>query len=433
MIAHMPGSGRPNILMVITDQQRADAVGYENSKVYTPHLDTLAATGTVCNLAFAQSPQCQPSRASLLTGRYPTAHRVWWNELTMPATERTIANYLADAGYSTGYFGKLHFYGDDGHGQTARHFGFQQTFLMEDWMDMVSGKRSGLKGPSLIEQEFYGPMGQHHWTGRFTHREIHHEEVITAKAIDFIRTAPRPFLAVVGFHGPHPPYAAPDEFSRLYNPQEMTVPSRVVYNYHGQPLSDSDWRDLKVQYYGAVSWIDYCLGQLLAEMDSTAIVVYTSDHGDILGDHGYFSKGLFAYEGNVRVPLVLRIPPFAGYYPHLVQHIDLVPTLLRLAGVAVPPGIQGHSLVEVLQSGDVLNRHVLSMIGYSPRLRMLRTERFKYWMYDQIEVVFDLKEDPGETRNIHRNLSLLLHLRGLLLKSLIQCEDPLPVPPVTRR
>jgi hypothetical protein len=87
----------------------------------------------------------------------------------------------------------------------------------------------------------------------------------------------------------------------------------------------------------------------------------------------------------------------------------------------------------VLQSGDVLNRHVLSMIGYSPRLRMLRTERFKYWMYDQIEVVFDLKEDPGETRNIHRNLSLLLHLRGLLLKSLIQCEDPLPVPPVTRR
>jgi arylsulfatase A-like enzyme len=208
----------------------------------------------------------------------------------------------------------------------------------------------------------------------------------------------------------------------------MTVPHRVVYNYQGQALSDDNWRELKVQYYGAVSWIDDCLGRLLAAVDSNTVVVYTSDHGDILGDHGYFSKGMFAYEGNVRVPLVLRGPGLpARRYPHLVQHVDLLPTLLRLAGCGVPLGVQGRCLLDYLRTGDVLNKQVVSMVGYSPRLRMLRTDRFKYWLCDQTEVAFDLVKDPGENDNI-RDLPLLAHLRWQMVRALIRCEDSLPAP-----
>lgn len=413
--------GRLNVLVVVTDQQRADAVGYENKLVKTPYLDVLAAQSVVCNATYVQSPQCQPSRASIFTGRYPTAHKVWWNGVKIPESELTLGNYLRDAGYSTGYFGKLHFDGWYDHTGVAKHFGFDKSFLYEDWTASF-GLGFKTARQTTVEKEFYGPMSTKTWTGRLSSPELHHEEIVTNKAISFIESTNRPFLCVVGFHGPHPPYAAPDIYSKLYDPSKMSVPTKE------SNLSRDEWRALKVQYYGSVSWIDACVGRLLDVVGHDTLVIFTSDHGDILGDHGLFSKGMFAYEGNVRVPLIMRLPQVMPCsYPYLVQSIDILPTVLEACEIKIPIAVQGKSLFGAVQTGEVVNQSVLSMIGHKPRLRMVRTPHHKYWVCGEEEVVFDLVKDPLElNRNAHRDH--LAQLRLLLLQSLIRSEDPLPVP-----
>lgn len=424
---------RPNVLVVLTDQQRADAVGFETPWVVTPNLDRLARESVRFPLCFVQSPQCQPSRASIFTGRYPTAHRVWWNETALPGTERTLGNYLRDAGYRTGYFGKLHFDGGP-HTQVARHFGFDDSYLFEDWAMSFGGKSQ----KTLVEREFYGPMSTRTWTGVLSSREFHHEEIVTDRAAAFMREARAPFLCVVGYHGPHPPYAAPAEFGALYDRAKMTVPDKRPPNQNGHRMTDDEWRALKVQYYGSVSWIDDCLGRLLASAPPGTMVVYTSDHGDILGDHGLFSKGLYAYDGNTRVPLLIKFPfgP-AGSYQHLTESIDILPTVLGECEVEIPTGVQGQDLRWAVRAGQPAHRYVLSMIGRSPKLRMVRTTGHKYWMCGNEEALFDLTEDPGETVNrsvrprIQSGTSLAPareELLFLLAQGLVRAEDPLPLP-----
>jgi arylsulfatase len=419
MIHHVHG---PSVLLVITDQQRANATGYEQSFIHTPNLNALARSGIVCKSAYVQSPQCQPSRASIFTGRYPTAHRVWWNGIQMPRNELTLGNYLSGAGYRTGYFGKMHFDGVGGHTEIARHFGFQHSFLYEDWANSFIGAFKTSK--SRIESEFYGPMSRPNWTGRLSNRDGHHEEIVTDRAVSFIEGSERPFFCVVSYHGPHPPYAAPDEFSALYDPKEMTAPtSKTERN-----LSRQDWQAIKTQYYGSVSWIDDCFGRLLKVIDDNTIVVYTSDHGDILGDHGLFSKGLYAYDGNTRVPLVFKFPAMrSSVYPHLVQSIDILPTILKACDVAIPVGVQGVNLFDHFEYMKQANEFVLSMVGHKSRLRMVRNNSYKYWTVGDEEVLFDLRVDPSESKNI-ANSDGVSKMRLLLIKALVQAEDPLPQP-----
>ncbi len=425
-------TGRPNVLIIIADQLRWDAVGYTNHIVYTPNIDALATESVVCSSAFVQSPQCQPSRASIFTGRYPTAHRVWWNGIVMPRNEKTIGNYLREAGYHTGYFGKLHFDGDDQVTKRATYFGFNESFLFEDWMKLDWMKLFSTNygtTKSKVKDEFWGPMTTKTWTGRFGERELHHEEVITHKAISFIERTNRPFLCVVGFHGPHPPYAAPDEFSRLYQREQMPVPIKQVVNQNGHVLTDDEWRELKAQYYGSVTWIDDCVGRLLRALGPDTIVICTSDHGDILGDHGLFSKGVFAFDGNVRVPLLMKLPNVKPMdYSHLVQSIDIVPTILSACEINVPLGVQGKDLSAAFGHNESVNSAVLSMIGHTPRLRMVRTANLKYWLCGDEEYLFDLVGDPREEFNLCVDPALLSRMRLLLAQSLIRAEDPLPLP-----
>jgi len=428
MLIHEPEKSKPNLLFIIADQMRADAIGYVNNLIKTPHLNYLATKSIVCKNAFVQSPQCQPSRASIMTGRYPTAHRVWWNEIPIAMTERTIGNYLVDAGYQTGYFGKLHFDGDRSHSEIAHHFGFQRSFLFEDWQQFISSRHLSKKIANPIETEFYGSMNNPTWTGEFTNRVLHHEEIITEKAIEFIKSASLPWCAIVGFHGPHPPYASPPEFNRQYSLDDMSVPSMPVHTYAGYKISPIEWKQLKRQYYGSISWIDECVGKLVATTCDNTIIVFTSDHGDILGDHGHFSKGLFAYDGTIKVPLIIKIPEI-GYcdYRHLVQSIDILPTLLHALNIPIPRCVQGINLINAFKNNNAVNRAVVSMIGYAPRLRMIRTMNYKYWIYGDQEYTFDLISDPGENVNIAPNHPTT-DMRFQLLKALINCEDSVPHP-----
>jgi len=428
---HVVRNSKPNVIIIITDQQRFDAVGYVNPNIITPNLNKLASESVICAEAFVQSPQCQPSRASILTGRYPTAHRVWWNETKLAPTELTIGNYFEAAGYSTGYFGKLHIDGDSDYTSVAKHFGFRHTFLSEDWQLMATGKllQTGKSIPNRIREEFFGPMATKTWVGQLSNRSLHHEDMITTKAVEFIQSQTEPYLAVISYNGPHPPYAAPTEFSQLYDPSTLSVPKERVPNLMGHVLSSSEWRELKRQYYGAVSWIDDNVGRILS-IDQSAIVVFLSDHGDILGDHGLFSKGIFAYDGNIRIPLLFKIPGVnPSDYRHLVQTIDILPTLLHAVGVGGTPGIQGKSLLEHFKSDTAANNYVISMLCHSQRLRMIRTKSWKYWVHGAREFLYDLQNDPSEERNIAHSGKHALHAaRYGLLQALIHCEDPLPLP-----
>lgn len=414
MLSHVIGNKCPNILFILTDQQRHDAVGYTNNVVQTPYLDKLASRSVRCLTAYTQSPQCQPSRASLLTGRYPTAHRVWWNGVPLPLTETTIANCLNAIGYSTAYFGKAHVTQIvDTDAQAMRHFGFQHFYLYQDWVTSDVG--------ILGRSEYYAAMSDQMWTGRFTRRDIHHEDVITQKAVDFIQQARSPYFAIVSYVGPHPPYAAPPPFCDQYNVDDMSV--------NAKSINIGRWRELKAQYYGCVSWIDDNIGILLNHITDDTLVIFTSDHGDILGDHGLFSKGVYAYEGNTRVPLLFyhqSLPSMT--YKHLVQLIDIMPTVLDWAGCQRPPSIQGKTLSLALLDDRPVNEYVLSMIGYENRLRMIRTGRYKYWWSDISEHLYDLQIDPDELCTA-TDTQLLTEMRFALMRALVAAEDPLPVAP----
>jgi arylsulfatase len=415
---------RYNVLFIITDQQRHDAVGYIDNQVLTPNLDLLASKSVIFPKTFVQSPQCQPSRASIWTGRYPTAHKVWWNETPLSSSEISIGNYFNNDGYTTGYFGKFHVDLDPPEHChiRARRLGFDHLYLTEDWQSSVNRSIAG---------EFYDPMKNKIWTGQFSRRHLHHEDVITDHAVDFISNTSNPYLAIVSYHGPHPPYAAPFEFSCLYKDRSFKNPSaQNIPNPNDYLMSNDDWNSLKMQYYGGVSWIDDNISRLLSTIDSNTIVVFTSDHGDILGDHGLFSKGLYAYDGNIRVPLLMHIPGFkTAQYDHLVQSIDILPTLLDLCGIRSNRGIQGSSLVDYIRNNSKANNYVLSMLCFTDRLRMIRTNKWKYWMAGSNEFLFNVEKDKEEINNlVDTNNKALYDMRYLLLKALIKAEDPLPLP-----
>lgn len=397
-----------NVLLIITDQLRHDAVGYVKPWIHTPNLNKLAEISVNYTAAYTQSPQCQPSRASLMTGRYPTAHRVWWNSIDLPLSEKTLGNYFKNAGYRTAYFGKAHLNYDDK--AVMPHFGFDQSFLYEDWLRSPSNRAARLEYQTIIKS--------HHWVGEFKRdRSEHHEDVITNEAIEWLQNNRNPSFAVVSFVGPHPPYAAPAPFNSYYNELMST----------DQP---EHWRAIKSQYYGMITWIDDNIGRILEHVDDNTIIIFTSDHGDILGDHGLFSKGMYAYEGNTRVPLLIRYPGIeAAKYDHLVQTIDILPTLLSAADIPIHRAIQGKNLLA--DRVNPINEFVLSMIGHKDRIRMIRSGDFKYWKGEGKEYLFDLSSDPHELQNlvgVNEYAGKLCDLKSLLVDALISAEDPSPFP-----
>lgn len=409
-----------NVLMLLTDQHRHDAVGYYNPNIRTPNLDNLRESSTNCSVTYTQSPQCQPSRASLFTGRYPTAHRLWWNSIQLSRTEKTLANHLRAVGYHTGYVGKLHFSEKRNETELANHFGFDASFLSNDWYQLCSLHRK-----QHIASDYYKILLTDKWYGRLAAREWQHEDVITNKAIEFIQKTRSPYFLVVSFNGPHPPYAAPPPYTYMYDPNSFSGPVSSQ-TYAGVQLTVQDWQFIKSQYYGVISWIDDNIGKILKAVDlNNTVVIFTSDHGDILGDHGYFSKGPFAYEGNVRVPLLLRFPDISTRsYNFIVQHIDIIPTVLEYLGYAAPMGLQGKSVLSGIKENKQINEFALSMIGHCPRLRMIRRDNLKYWIYGDEEVCFDLHSD--EDARVVDNATIQ-KMRYCLLRALIAAEDPLPV------
>jgi len=335
---------RPNIVLVLTDQWRGQALGYAGDpNVATPEIDALAGRSVNFVNAVSVCPVCTPHRAALLTGRYPTSTGMFLNDLYLPAEELCMAEILAGAGYDTGYIGKWHL---DGHGRDAcippeRRQGFDYWKVLECTHNYNESHYYAGNDPTKRKWDGYDAYAQ--------------TDDARAYIRDHAETG-RPFFLLVGYGGPHFPHDnAPEDLKALYPPERIAL----------RPNVPPEWADrarAELQgYYAHCTAIDQCVGRLVRAVEGAGIAentifIFTSDHGDMFGSHGKRPRRKqLPWDESVCVPLLVRCPAICGDAGRVVRTPlttpDILPSLLSLAGVAVPDAVEGDDLSHLLKGG----------------------------------------------------------------------------------
>lgn len=444
----------PNIVWFLSDQHRADVLGAAGHPVVrTPNLDRLAAGGTLFENAYCQGPLCVPARVSLLTERYVRDHGAATNRQAPVPGLPTMVQAIRDAGYHTAAIGKMHLYphpADVADGLPVMHgYGFTEA-------DEIGGKLASSKVASaytrhlsehglqqayrdfvrsrapfaLARQSAQPPPGwsrppwtvdpsplpaEHYldnWTGDRAARWIEN------------RATEQPFFLWVGFPGPHDPWDAPAEYVDRYRDTDIPLDSTsrpelpaggpfrafaetFMLASGADGLTEERIREVRRHYFANVTLIDEAIGRVLEALrqrglDDSTWVVYSTDHGEMLGTHGLLYKMLF-YEQAVKVPLIIR-PPGGGparRFSGMVEHVDLSATLRQVAGAGEVPGSAGRSLLPALAGEPQSGKAVVVSENFG--FGMWRTERYKLVVHEPSEQpaqLFDLKADPAEDVNL---------------------------------
>lgn len=474
---------QPNILLICTDQQRVDTLGcYGNEWVNTPHIDKLAEEGVRFGNAFCQSPVCTPSRASFMTGRYPRTTRCRANGQSIPQEERLISRLLADAGYTCGLAGKLHLSmcnPDEAPGGERRiDDGFHQFHWshhpMPDWPTNEYIQWLRRKGKTYDTPE----LKQSKYVQRGMDAEDHQTTWCAEKTIQFIEANAEfsnPWFFMVNMFDPHHPFDPPKDYLDRYLSRldDIPLPNYVPGELDNKPkyqrqdregamglkdffpaagMSDADHRYLRAAYWAMCDLIDEQTGRILdalkqsGQWDNT-LVIFMSDHGELLGDHGLYLKGPHFYDVSVQVPLIVSWPGQVASgrtVQSLVELVDLAPTLLDAAGLEVYPGMQGSSLWPLINGQlpeDAVHREDIYCESYDASnfdlsipgawATMVRTARYKLAVYHSEEAgeLYDLQNDPNETRNLWGNPDyqhVQLHMMRRLCDRMALTVDPLP-------
>lgn len=387
----------PNVVFILSDDHRWDFAGYEGHPfVATPSLDRLAAEGVRFSRAYVTSSLCSPSRASFLTGTYPHRHGVWNNFTPWSDENRTFLEYLSQAGYATAFIGKWHMPGKlpdlrgVDHFVTFTKFGGQGVY---EWCPLVVDGREEASRTRYIATE------------------------LTDRALEWLDAQrDRPFALYLSHKSVHADFT-PDEPERdLYADERVKMPPG---GHVWSTMTDAQYVHLNLRpldasirrYAEAVTSLDREIGRVLDYLAShgleeNTIVIYTSDNGYLWGEHGLVDKR-WAYEESIRIPFLLRYPA-SGHAPGtsrdaLIANVDVAPTLLDLAGIAIPERMQGHSLTPLLRDPGAAVRDEIFYVYYDeppypvPSVRALVTPRHKYVEYDrQPAQLFDLETDPRE-------------------------------------
>jgi arylsulfatase A-like enzyme len=330
---------KPNILYILVDQWRAQATGYAgDNNAITPNLDKLARESINVRNAISGMPVCTPYRASLMTGQYPQTNGIFMNDVLLDTNANTIAKVFQNENYQTGFVGKWHL---DGHGRNTyipptRHQGFKYWKTLECTHDY---NNSAYYDGSSMEKKF--------WNGYDALEQT--KDVL--KFLENNGNKEKPFFLMLSIGSPHDPYqTAPAEFKKLYADKEIEINPNVPAEKR-----DKVREDLR-GYYAHISAIDHGIGQLWQKLkeldiDENTIIVFTADHGDLLGAHGAWNKQQ-PYQESIKVPFLIHYPSLFGKEGStsdiLLNSPDIMPTLLGMTGIAIPKTVQGIDYTKVL-------------------------------------------------------------------------------------
>jgi arylsulfatase A-like enzyme len=492
----MPSS-RPNIVCFITDQQRADHLGcYGNPDIQTPHIDRLAAEGIRFDESYVANPVCMPNRASLFTGRYPKTHRLRENGLTLSLNERTLPEVLQQNGYQTMAAGKIHLspfdmrpgladaphecyeghaYWDEHNEMPTPYYGLERVYFVGghgsycfgQYKNDLQREHPGVWEKLQKENAAEPPSGARESWKASIPEEHHYNTRIADHSIDFIeqRDTDNPFFLWCSFPDPHHPYGPPKPWCDMYDPEAIAFdPARREGEFDDLPpyftpcregrigtgglagdlrkVTDDHFREIVAHTYGMISMVDRNIGRVMACLEAqgildNTIVVFLSDHADLMGDHWLINKGPFLFRQLVRVPTVWRVPGgLSGAACNgLVSAVDFAPTLLDLASVEAPPGVQGTSYRGAL-TGEGYELTDAVYIEYDEsylddRLRQIRTPNWALTWYaaNDYGLLFDRREDPDELHNLWdapQYREVKQHLLELLLRRTCAADDWLP-------
>ncbi|MHC4500620.1 MAG: sulfatase-like hydrolase/transferase, partial [Planctomycetota bacterium] len=367
--------GKPNLLFLWTDEQRADTMAaYGNTKIRVPNLNKLASESFVFKRAYVTQPVCSPSRSSVMTGLWPHTSGLIRNNLPLLEDTPCLPELINDSDYRTAYMGKWHL-GDE----IFPQHGFEEWVSIED---MYWKRYTKVRHREHAMSDYYNYLVSlgHKLNGRFVRAyaaklpfEQSKPKFLERRACDFLRRhRGEPFILYVNFLEPHMPFTGP--FDNEHDPASVDLPGNfddpleqnepeVYHRFRkhviGEYGSDEkSMRELIARYWGLVTEVDSCVGGILNTLDDlrladNTIVVYTSDHGDMMGAHGMVTKGVM-YEEAARVPWLMSVPSL-GRKQHIIEqpvsHIDLVPTLLELMRSKSPDSLQGQSLVPLMKGG----------------------------------------------------------------------------------
>mgnify|MGYP002778201486 CR=1 FL=1 len=436
-----------NILFLCTDQQRHDTLGASgNPHIWTPHLDHLCESGVRFSRAYTDAPVCAPARATMLTGRH------WWNfprgygnfgQTSVPPHWETFPALLTRNGYQTRLVGKAHYHPE------RCHFGWEGMEILEDYYrEMAKNGRETPMNHGLGQNEMAPALATTSANDSLTHWT-------TQRALNFLETRDptRPFCLKVSYSKPHPPFDPPLEFWKLY--ENADVPEAILGDWSQnadeiapalmQPtwslngadrFSSAQIRQIRRAYYALITQIDYSIGHILGrlrELDllDDTLIVFTSDHGEMLGDHHMGAKTTFL-EGAAHIPMILRPPANSplkrgATCDEIVCLADLLPTFCAAAGLDASqiPANDGHDLAQ-LASGETGRKF---LVGRCSNFHAVIEKRWKLIWNERggAQLLFDLANDPHETRDQSQNpecAAPLRRLRAILAQTLEETHHP---------
>ena len=445
-------SKRPNVVVLMSDQQRLDTVSCYglNDICKTPHIDALAARGVRFDAAFTPTAICSPARASFYTGLYPHKHGVTANGLCLDEGVRGINHYLAEAGYRCGYAGKWHVDEETGPssygfiGQDFMGYAFPGSDLLpglqfgakprghNPYADYL--KERGFDPPPAVSHRYVGTNPSNQAQEMFALHEGPVESCIeyfvaeeANRVLDQLASGDEPFFLWANFWGPHSPSLVPEPYFSLYDPRDIPEHPGYAETFAGKPyrqqlieklwgLGDYGWegfQEIGARYFGHCTLLDAMVGRVVAHLEKlgvldNTIIVYTADHGDCMGAHRLIEKGEFMYDELYRIPLVIAHPECQAPGTACNEFVylqEIMLSALDAAGLAVPDALDGESFLPAIEGKPyhngreevycVFDRHFTVA---NQRMVRTRTHQFTFNSGDPGEL-YDLAEDPYQLDN----------------------------------
>lgn len=483
-------SRKPNVLWICTDQQRSDTLNcYGNPFTRTPNIDALAAGGVRLSRAYSQSPVCAPARASFLSGRYPSTCGVRQNGQNIPETEYLIPRLFADNGYVCGLSGKLHISvcHPSVSSEMERRIDDGYSFFSWSHHPAKSGKGNwaGNEYTNWLLSQGMDFHTENLPECRFVQKGMPAEYSQTTwcfnEAMRFIdqQDPDQPWLFSLNCYDPHHPFDPPMEYLERYLPilDQIPLPDYVpgelenksifqrhdhegaynsVGNFPYDEMTDTDHRYLTAAYWAMVDQIDDNVGRIVDHLKKigqyeNTIIIFTSDHGESLGDHGIYLKGPYCYENGVHIPFIIH---WAGHIlsgvtrDALVEMVDVAPTLCEAAGIKAPVSFQGRSFLRLVTDVQTQDYHRSSVycefynsnINHRNPLAFLTMVCDGRWKLVKVHSsekenvsgseLYDLETDPGEHNNLYGKpeyQAQQLRMLELLTDRMAQTTDPLPI------